>query len=218
MSFSIFNLATGRKVSSGTREAKVRIPPLRQCLTLAAILFPHMKKQGHRRLIIHQYALWTALSGTRSGSPLKSRKDIYSLLEIVDFPRVLDKRINKSQFDKWHKENSELLKKKAPKMSIGWTTKIMNLYLKTAVYVGNIGSPSLSEYIHPPIDTGLWKGVYEHYSGDKEIIELTHSRTKIKDIRNYTEYLRIIDGLGKIARAEKIKLIEVEHLWQGTVY
>jgi hypothetical protein len=42
-----------------------------------------------RAQIVLDYAKWTALSATRSGAPIKSRGDVYSLLDAVTFGEVL---------------------------------------------------------------------------------------------------------------------------------
>jgi len=179
-----------------------------------------MDNQEIRYKILHTYSLWTALSGTRSGSPLKSREDIYNLLKLPDYPKILlgSIPITKEEFNLWHKENSNLLHKSRNEMPIGWTTKLINLYLKTMVYVGQMGRPELIKHIHPPIDNGLWDGIKEKYKNDTSIIEKTHSKSKIKDIQKYTDYTEIIAGIELIAEKENIFLIEVEHLWKGTEY
>ncbi len=164
--------------------------------------------------IINKYALWTALSSTRSGSPLKSRKDIYCLLEKISFNEVLNgrKKILESEFDRWHKENTNRLKKKLP---IGWAVKIINVYLKTSVYIGGLGRPGLIYCIHPPIDSALLEGLKEEYKDDfkKEI----GNYKRIKDIVTYQDYLNIILGVRKLINGDYL-LIEADQFWKGTDY
>ena len=38
-----------------------------------------------RKAIIATYAEWTAMSALRSGAPIKSRRDVYTVLRGVDF-------------------------------------------------------------------------------------------------------------------------------------
>ena len=99
-----------------------------------------------------------------------------------------------------------------------WAAKLINVYLKTVVYVGSIGRPGLSGLIHPPIDGGLWDGIKAKYKSQPEIIAKTHIVTKIKDIQTYAQYQTIISGLVLIAEKENHPLFEVEHLWQGTEF
>jgi hypothetical protein len=44
-------------------------------------------------------------------------------------------------------------------LPIGWAVKLINVYLKTLVYLAREGRSGLIESIHPPIDNELWKGI-----------------------------------------------------------
>jgi hypothetical protein len=57
-----------------------------------------------RTQIVLDYAKWTALSATRSGAPMKSRSDVYPLLNAVTFGEVLSpgSPISSTEFDAWH--------------------------------------------------------------------------------------------------------------------
>jgi hypothetical protein len=59
-------------------------------------------------------------------------------------------------FDAWHAQTVQTLTGAEPRLRFGWATKIINVYLKTPVYVGGQGRPGLIQTIHPPIDGGLW--------------------------------------------------------------
>jgi mitochondrial fission protein ELM1 len=170
--------------------------------------------------IADTFSRWIAFSGTRSGCPLKSRKEVYPLINLPNYDVILkgDQPISKQEFNYWHRKSSELIKQKEPRLPIGWTTKLINLYLKSMVYVGQFGRPNLVQFIHPPIDKGLWDGIMERYSDDDEIISKTHSKTKIKDIENYEDYRLIIDGIELITNKENWLLLEVEQLWKGTEF
>jgi hypothetical protein len=171
-----------------------------------------------RQKISETYAQWTAFSGTRSGCPLKSRHDIYPLIQLPNYNAILEGNdtVTKVEFDDWHRSNSILIKTKQPLLSIGWTTKLINLYLKTMVYIGQFGRPGLVQYIHPPIDNGLWDGIAAKYGTESVIIEKTHLKTKIKEVSTYDEYRKIIDGIELIAERLVCLPIEVEQLWSGT--
>jgi hypothetical protein len=74
----------------------------------------------------------------------------------------------------------------------------------------------LRECLHPPIDSGLWKGVRRRFQGRKDILALTHCVTTIGAIDTYEKYTVIIKGLRIVAQELKCRLIEVEQLWEGT--
>ncbi len=173
-----------------------------------------------RYKIIDTFSKWIAFSGTRSGCPIKSRDEVYPLINKPDYDIILkgNRSITKQEFNEWHENNTALITQEDSRLPIGWSAKLINLYLKTMVYVGLYGRPTLIEHIHPPIDNGLLKGIKEEYRNNSEIINKTHSKTKIKDITNYQDYRKIIDGMELIANNENCLLIEVEHLWKGTEY
>jgi hypothetical protein len=171
-----------------------------------------------RQKIILDFARWTVLSALRSGSPVKSRKDVYPLLDSVAFSDVLDSRIPITQegFDEWHKDQTHKLCSQHRSLPIGWGVKMLNVYLKTAAYIGDLGPSGLRESIHPPIDSGLWQGIREKFSKDSEILGEVCCVQKIKDITDYATYVRIIRGCTRAAKDLGCNLIEVEQLWQGS--
>ncbi len=94
-----------------------------------------------RQAILKSYSRWNALSALRSRAPLKSREDIYPLIDDIDFTQVLDSSkgvILQETFEKWHKEILDALVNATPKLAnqYGWAAKIVNVYLKTYCYVG----------------------------------------------------------------------------------
>ena len=84
------------------------------------------------------------------------------------------------------------------------------------VYLAGVGRPGLVQCIHPPIDNGLWEGIYIEYKHRRDIISKTHIVKKIKDIDTYDKYRTIIGGCQLIAMDRDCHLIEVEELWRGT--
>ena len=94
--------------------------------------------------------------------------------------------------------------------------EIINVYLKTRVYVGALGRRNLKEMIHPPVDAGLWLGLARRFPDRPDILERTNCVRRIKDITDYECYRRIIDGCRAAAKALNCELIEVEELWTGT--
>src|SRR5262245_1023190 len=126
-----------------------------------------------RMRIIATYAGWTALSALRSGAPVKSRKQVYSLLRSVDFPRLLvptGTPVSDREFARWHRSTSLALCALEPALCIGWAAKMVNIYLKTAVYIGGLGRPGLVPLLHPPIDGGLWSGLRRRFVDCPEIL------------------------------------------------
>lgn len=171
-----------------------------------------------RAEIIETYAKWTAMSALRSGAPIKSRRDVYTAIAGVDFPVLFEKAlgpINRTTFDAWHEASTNGLIQREPRLSVGWATKIINVYLKTRVYIGAQGRHHLKEMIHPPIDAGLWLGLERRFKDRPDILDQTNCVRKIKDIKDYECYRRIIDGCRAAAKDLGCELIEVEQLWAG---
>lgn len=125
--------------------------------------------------------------------------------------------ITSHEFDAWHEANTVAICHQAENLPVGWATKIINVYLKTRVYLANEGPPSLIAYIHPPIDNGLWQGIRAQYQSDPTIYQKTHIVTRIKNIADYSTYQTIIEGCKLIAAKRECLLIEVEELWMGTL-
>lgn len=174
-----------------------------------------------RDAIIATYAEWTAMSALRSGAPIKSRRDVYTVLRRVDFAQLFDPAlgpISRTTFDAWHKDAVEAMVEREPRLTVGWAAKILNVYLKTRVYIGGQGRHHLKEMIHPPIDAGLWLGLKRKFPGRTDILDRTHCVSRIKDIADYDCYGRIIDGCRAAASALGCELIEVEQLWAGTEF
>jgi len=92
---------------------------------------------------------------------------------------------------------------------------MVNVYLKTAGYVGGLGRPGLTPLLHPPIDAGLWSGLGRRFSGCPDLLAKTHVVRQIKAIRDYATYTTIIEGCREAAATLGCFLIEVEQLWEG---
>jgi hypothetical protein len=101
-----------------------------------------------RKAIIATYAEWTAMSALRSGAPIKSRRDVYTALRGVDFGVLFEDAlgpINRATFDAWHADAVRAMMKREPRLTVGWAAKIINVYLKTRVYIGAQGRHNLKE-------------------------------------------------------------------------
>ena len=174
-----------------------------------------------RSQIIAQYAEWTALSALRSGAPIKSRRDVYSVIRRIPFDALFAKElgpISGSEFNEWHSQAIATMIQGQRRLTVGWAAKIVNVYLKTRCYIGAQGRHHLSEAIHPPIDSGLWLGLSRRFADRPDILERSNCVGRIKDIVDYDCYSCIIDGCRAAARELGCKLIEVEQLWAGTEF
>ncbi len=171
-----------------------------------------------RENIINAFSEWTAFSATRSGCPLKARETVYPLIRIPTYGEILrGGSISTCEFDEWHQKSALAITEREPQFPVGWAAKLINIYLKTTVYLANMGRPNLIACIHPPIDNQLWKGIYQEYRHCSEIIARTHIVNRIKEIDTYDKYRTIIEGCRLIAGDRGCYLIEVEELWQGNV-
>ena len=171
-----------------------------------------------RHQIILDYAKWTALSALRSGAPIKSRARVYPLLDDVSFAYILNasKSISASEFDAWHEKETTALCERESCLPVGWSAKLINVYLKTAAYIGDLGREGLREALHPPIDGGLRDGFEQHFGKDSDIFTKTFRVKTIKGITDYSIYREIIDGCEEAAKELGCSLIEVEQLWRGS--
>ena len=107
-----------------------------------------------------------------------------------------------------------------PRLTVGWATKIINVYLKTRVYIGGQGRHHLKEMIHPPIDAGLWLGLKRRFPESARHLDrdpLCQSDAERASLTTSC-YRRIIDGCRAAAKAIDCELIEVEQLWAGTEF
>ena len=173
-----------------------------------------------RKSVVNTYAEWTAFSATRSGAPVKSRAVVYPLIRRPDYEFLfVGSAITSEEFSSWHKHSTEDIEKNS-ELPIGWAAKLINVYLKTRVYVAREGRVNLYSFIHPPVDNGLWDGIEEYCSvnNQMEILAKITSVRKIKDIDTYEKYIQIIDGCKQLASHLKCELLEVEQLWQGTSF
>jgi len=160
------------------------------------------------------------LPALRSGSAIKSRRDVYTALREANVEPLFDRAgpIAASEFDAWHAAAVARMIARKPALNVGWAAKIVNVYLKTRAYVGGQGRPGLAAAVHPPIDAGLWLGLKRKFPDRPDILGRTNCVTRIKDIADYECYSRIIGGCRTAAMALVCDLIEVEQLWAGTEF
>jgi hypothetical protein len=165
-----------------------------------------------RRKIVHDFAKWTALSALRSGAPLKTGNRVYSLIDKANLAVLFDsnRAVDDTEFDRWHEKTVLAFCGAEPTLSVGWAAKLVNVYLKTRVYLAGEGRKGLVSVIHPPIDYGLQHGLKKKYPNRPWKIK------RIKDFRSYqADYLPFIQDCRSLARKEGCLLIELEYYWRG---
>lgn len=101
-------------------------------------------------------------------------------------------------------------------MVVGWAAKLVNVYPKTTVYLGGLGRDGLVDFIHPPIDGSLSRGLKKKIKGDEAILAKIHVFRTIDAIQDYDRhYLTIIDGCRLAATKMGCRLVEVDILWKA---
>ena len=145
------------------------------------------------------------------------------LLDEVAWSEVLDESkgpISCEDFNAWHKCQTEALcdrekphlKEGWSEFPVGWSVKLINIYLKTVAYVGNLGRPGLRCALHPPLDSSVKKGLMEHFKGQPAMVAKVDFGA-IKDITTYERYRTVIDGCEVAAKDLRCSLFEVEHFF-----
>ena len=184
--------------------------------------------------ILVEYAKWTALSAVRAGSPIKAREPVYRLLDGVAFEEVLNAErgaVTAENFDAWHeREVVALCTRAKPDLPakwretgptggtsvafpIGWGAKLINVFLKTRAYVGEVDRAGVRDVLHPPLDGGLRRGLMRHFEkrGRPDIVKEVNFGA-ISAIKDYDKYRRVIASCRAAARGLECSLIEVEQL------
>ena len=217
------------------RELKSELPDLVQESTRLRHIRPHdptipieereFRMTGPRSDIARRFAEWTAMSALRSGCPIKSREEVGVALKAVDFNRLFDKGygpIDNDQFTRWHRDAiGELLKlefrRRRPeeeprKLSVGWSAKIIAVYLKTRCYLSGFGRDGLSRVIHPPIDNDLIESLKTQFRSEPEIKRGLDRFDTISRM-NFGDYEAIIRSCELVAQIDGCTLFEVELYW-----
>ena len=154
-------------------------------------------------------------------APISSRSDLYPLIDDTDFNFLLDRereQIGAEAFNKWHESTTLDIIDREHRLEgqVGWAAKIINIYLKTACYVGTLGRKGIRDCLHPPIDAGLWSGIQWEFHDRPEILHLTHHVATIGAVQNYEDYRVLLRGFQLVADELHCRLIEIEQLWRGT--
>ena len=169
-----------------------------------------------RWAITHEFARWTVQSALRSGSPIKSRHDVYTALECLDFHFLFDTAsgpIDRSQFLEWHRNAIRNLLQAEPRLNAGWAAKMIAVYLKTSCYLAGFGREGLEGVIHPPIDNVLISSLKKHFRQYPVIYAVLSTFRGIGSLTS-DDYERLIDCFGRISEYEGCSLFEVEQYFQ----
>ena len=168
-----------------------------------------------RPAIVQEFAAWTAIAALRSGRHMKSSTKLRRRLFRVDFKKVLEcGPITQEEFDLWHQRSCLFLRDSGVR-PVGWAAKLLNVYLKTLVYVGGFGHQTLAECIHPAIDNLLIGAVRDECKrGAVAIGPNLAGWTRIKDMRRYEDYKSLIDELRALTPGLKCRTgFELERFW-----
>ena len=100
-----------------------------------------------------------------------------------------------------------------PRFPIGWGAKLINVFLKTTAYVGELDRAGVRDVLHPPLDGGLRRGLMRHFEkrGRPDIVKEVNFGA-ISAIKDYDRYRRVIASCRVAARGLECSLIEVEQL------
>ena len=171
-----------------------------------------------RTNILLSYAKWTARAAVGApSSPIKAGAEVYPLLTEVRFSEVLDSSlgpISCKDFNDWHKRETEALCSRAEgylpsgeQYPVGWGVKLINIYLKTTAYVGDLGRVGLRKAMHPPIDNILLAKLQHRFP------EIHFNFHGIRAIATYDQYEEIIKGCKTAAKELGCCLFEVEQFF-----
>jgi len=167
--------------------------------------------------IITDFATWTAFSAARR-SPIRSQEDLTKLINKPDYEKILrNKKVNSSSFTRWHRTSVKKIKQAAGTgFSYGWAAKLINVYLKSRVYLGGENRLCLISYLHPPIDQYLIAGLKEEVrkmGGEEHHLDtLKKYKSIVKIDKKF--YENLIAVFREISKEKNCKLIELEQFWK----
>src|SRR5262249_23711433 len=118
-----------------------------------------------------------------------------------------------AEFAEWHREAIGLICANRRTVCVGWAAKMVNVYLKAAVYVGGLGSIQLMPLLHPPLDGGLFRGLRRRFRRHPNVLSEINAFSVITAVSDYPTYERIIGGCRLAAAVEGCLLIELEQFW-----
>ncbi len=167
---------------------------------------------------LHNYAVWTAARAAQRG--FTTTKNINDAINTTNLRNLVNKDtiVSANAFDEFHKETCTKIifhlkkvlqesKGLVDKVTYGRAAKIVNIYLKTAVVIKDLGQSQLSKIVHPPIDSILLKKI------GKEVSTFPFSKRKWTQMTE-VEYFEVINEIRKI---ETKSLWKIEKYWSPIV-
>ncbi len=120
---------------------------------------------------IHRYSVWTAARAAQRGLKDFTIQNLKIILENISFKNKVENYIksdiNKMNYELFHKQVANDIIKNGSKLKIdityGRASKIISIYLKTAVVIPNNAKGNASNIIHAPIDSILLKALSKEY-------------------------------------------------------
>jgi len=156
---------------------------------------------------LHNFSVWTAARASqRNFTTTKNIKEAIEDTRLKKF--IINKRLwNSKSFDKFHRECCHsiirCLKNKRIKTTYGRASKIVAIYIKTAIIIPSLGKNSLAKIAHPPLDNILLTNLHKKYKNLKLNNEKWTHWTE-------SEYFEIIK---KLRTLQLNKFWEIEKYW-----
>lgn len=139
----------------------------------------------------HRFSIWTSARAQRSFVSTRLISSVInntSLREFAESGNNFDCNSYDDQHRKWCREILSEFKKKGITTSYGRAAKIIAIYLKTSVIIGNNMNPDLNNFIHPPIDSMILKS----FSGDAKFKDFKSKKWTKFDEGSYWEVVERI--------------------------
>lgn len=125
----------------------------------------------------HRYAVWTAARAVqRSFTTTSIINEAINQTSLRAFAVEAKEMISQKEFDElqtnWCNNLIENFSQKSISCSYGRASKIIAIYLKTAVILPAKGEGNICDIIHPPIDFILLKALSKDVDGLKELSQM----------------------------------------------
>jgi hypothetical protein len=147
---------------------------------------------------IHRYSIWTAARASQRGLKNLTIKKVKNIIENVNLKQRIEvyrnseSEINNKTFTIFHKEVANDIIKQGEILKINLTygraSKIISIYLKTAIVIPEKGKDIFSNTLHAPIDSILLKALSKEF---KKLNWKKLTWTKFKE----DEYWKLIEEL-----------------------
>ena len=121
---------------------------------------------------VYRYSIWAAARAAQRGLKGFTIEKLKTILDNINFKNLVNSYmkgdIDSKTFEIFHKKIAKdiILKGAELKVNItyGRASKVISIYLKTAIIIPNSGKGKAAEVIHAPIDSILLKELSKKYS------------------------------------------------------